>query len=73
VATAGVHLRYGFLAVRLVELGPDGAKFGPVGYELGLIYLAALTALALAAPTPWSIDAWRTSRRTWRSPGDSAS
>jgi putative oxidoreductase len=73
VATAGVHLRYGFLAVRLVELGPDGAKFGPVGYELGLIYLAALAALALAAPTPWSIDAWRTSRRTRRSPGDSAS
>lgn len=67
VAIVGVHLRYGFLSVRLAELGPGGAKFGPVGYELGVVYLAALVALALAKPTPWSIDGWRTSWRTRRS------
>jgi putative oxidoreductase len=62
IATAivGVHLRYGFLSVRLVELTPAGAKFGPVGYELGLVYLGALVALAASEPTPWSID------RRWR-------
>lgn len=63
VAIVGVHLRYGFLSVRLASLGPDGAKFGPVGYELGLVYLAALAALAVSDPTPWSIDGWRASRR----------
>ena len=73
VAIVGVHLRYGFLSVRLADLGPDGAKFGPVGYELGLVYLAALAALALAGPTPWSIDHWRTNGRSKRSPVESAS
>ena len=66
VAIVGVHLRYGFLAVRLASFGPDGAKFGPVGYELGLVYLAALVALAVSDPTPWSIDGWRASRRRER-------
>lgn len=65
IATAivGVHLRYGFLSVRLVELTHDGAKFGPVGYELGLVYLGALIALAASEPTAWSIDRWRAARR----------
>lgn len=55
-AIVGVHWRYGFSSVRLVELGHDGARFGPVGYELALVYLAALAALAVSEPTAWSID-----------------
>ena len=58
-AIVGVHLRYGFLSVRLAALTPEGARFGPVGYELGLVYLAALAALAASEPMPWSIDRWR--------------
>lgn len=65
IATAivGVHWQYGFLSVRLVEVTPDGARFGPVGYELGLVYIGALFALAASAPTVWSIDRWRHARR----------
>ncbi len=61
-AIIGVHLRYGFLSVRLVALTPDGARFGPVGYELGLVYVGALLALALGEPSAWSIDRWRARR-----------
>lgn len=58
-AIVGVHWQYGFSSVRLVEVTASGARFGPVGYELALLYLAALAALALGEPTPWSIDRWR--------------
>jgi putative oxidoreductase len=62
-AIVGVHLPYGFSSVRLVELTDAGARFGPVGYELPLVYVVALIALALAEPSPGSIDAWRARRR----------
>jgi len=51
-----VHLPYGFSSVRLVELTAAGARFGPVGYELALVYLVALAALAGSVPSPWSVD-----------------
>jgi hypothetical protein len=35
-----------------------GAQFGPVGYELNLLYLMALSVLFLSRPTPLSLDAW---------------
>lgn len=63
-----VHLRYGFSSVRLVELSHAGARFGPVGYEINLLYLGALVALAGAGPTPWSIDGWRRARLSRRQP-----
>jgi putative oxidoreductase len=58
-----VHLPYGFSSVRLKAIGATGAEFGPVGYELNLLYLAALVALAF--------HAWphRHSPRAARSPG----
>jgi putative oxidoreductase len=59
VAMFGVHLRYGFSSVRLLSLGPGGAQFGPTGYEIDLLYLAALATLALAGPTPLSLDRLR--------------
>lgn len=57
-AIVGVHLRYGFSSVRLTALTSAGAEFGPVGYELALVYLAGLVALACSGPSPLSIDRW---------------
>lgn len=60
MATAmfGVHLRYGFSSVRLKSVSAAGAVFGPVGYELNLLYLASLVALALGGSGPLSVDRW---------------
>jgi putative oxidoreductase len=54
-----VHLRYGFSSVRLEAVTASGARFGPVGYELSLVYLAGLLALALGGPGRLSVDKWR--------------
>jgi len=56
VAMITVHLPYGFSSVRLLSVSPSGAQFGPVGYELDLLYLTALVTLALQGPSPLSID-----------------
>ncbi|HTO96778.1 MAG TPA: DoxX family protein [Myxococcales bacterium] len=55
-AMLGVHLRYGFSSIRLKALSGAGAEFGPVGYELTLLYLAAILSLALGGPGPLSVD-----------------
>ena len=57
-----VHLPYGFFSVKLVEVSASGTKFGPVGYEVVLLYLAALAALAIGGPGPLSVDEWRVRR-----------
>jgi putative oxidoreductase len=62
VAMVTVHLPYGFSSVRLLSVSPSGAQFGPVGYELDLLYLTALVTLALQRPTPLSIDDLRRQR-----------
>jgi putative oxidoreductase len=56
VAMVTVHLHNGFSSVKLLNVSPSGAQFGPVGYELDLLYLAALLLLALQGPGPLSID-----------------
>ena len=56
VAIFTVHLPYGFSSVKLLSVSASGAQFGPVGYELNLLYLAALLILALQGPGPLSID-----------------
>jgi putative oxidoreductase len=55
-AMVTVHLPYGFSSVKLLSVSASGAQFGPVGYELDLLYLAALIVLALQGPGPLSID-----------------
>src|ERR1700741_1827034 len=42
VAIFTVHLPYGFSSIKLISVTPEGARFGPVGYETNLLYLAAL-------------------------------
>lgn len=56
VATSTVHLPYGFSAIKLMAVTDAGPKFGPPGYEVNLLYLACLAALALAGPGPLSLD-----------------
>jgi putative oxidoreductase len=55
-AMLGVHLQYGFSSVRLMAVTAAGATFGPVGYELNLLYIAGLLTLALAGPGNLSVD-----------------
>lgn len=61
-ALVTVHLPYGFFSVKLVEVTASGTKFGPVGYEVILLYLAGLAALAIGGAGPLSVDQWRARR-----------
>lgn len=51
-----VHLPYGFNSVKLLAITPEGPKFGPVGYEINLLYIACLAALVLGGSGPLSVD-----------------
>lgn len=64
VAMLTIHVHYGFSAVNTIGLTPTGPVFGPPGYEISLLYIAALLALALGGPTALSVDARRASSRT---------
>jgi len=52
VATLTVHLPYGFSSIKLLSVTAAGAQFGPPGYEVDLLYLAALV---LGGPGPLAI------------------
>jgi putative oxidoreductase len=56
VALFKVHLRYGFSSIKLIAVTAAGAKFGPVGYEVILLYIACLAALVLGGSGPLAID-----------------
>lgn len=58
-----IHLPYGFFSVKLVEVSASGTRFGPVGYEVILLYLAGLVALVAGGSGPLSVDAWRRGAR----------
>ncbi len=51
-----VHLPYGFSSIKLLAVTPTGAKFGPVGYEVILLYIACLAALVIGGSGPLAID-----------------
>ena len=58
-----VHRPYGFFSVELLAVSSTGTMFGPVGYEIILLYLAGLGALAIGGAGPLSVDRWRASTR----------
>ena len=63
VAMFTIHVHYGFSAVNTIGLTATGPVLGPPGYEINLLYIGALLALALTGPGALSVDAWLSSRR----------
>ena len=61
-----VHLPYGFSSVKLMAVTAGRAVFGPVGYEMNLLYVAGLLTLATNRPGVLSVDRYL---RRWRSRG----
>ena len=55
-AMFSVHFQYGFSSIRLKAVTAAGAEFGPIGYEMNLLYIAALLALALGGAGKFSVD-----------------
>ncbi len=66
VALVSVHLQFGFSSVKLMAMTAEGPKFGTIGYEVNLLYIAGLIALSLAAPTLFSVDAMLRKKRPVR-------
>lgn len=62
-ALVTVHLPYGFFSVKFAEVTETGIKFGSVGYEILLLYLAGLVALVLGGPGALSLERWLERRR----------
>jgi putative oxidoreductase len=58
VAIFTVHLPNGFSSVKLVAVTAAGPQFGPVGYEVNVLYLACLAALVFAGAGPFSLDSF---------------
>ena len=56
VAMFKVHLPYGFSSIKLLAVTATGAKFGPVGYEAILVYIACLISLVIGGSGPVAID-----------------
>ena len=63
VAMFKVHLQYGFSSIKLLAVTATGAKFGPVGYEVILLYIACLAALVMGGSGPFAIDGLVRKRR----------
>jgi putative oxidoreductase len=58
VAIFTVHLPNGFSSIKLQEITPTGAQFGPPGYETDLLYLACLVTLVVGGSGPLAVDGW---------------
>jgi putative oxidoreductase len=63
VAALTVHLPYGFNTIKLRAVTAAGPQFGPPGYELNLLYLAALATLVLGGAGPLALDGLMMTRR----------
>jgi putative oxidoreductase len=56
VAMFKVRLPYGFSSMKLLAVTAADAKFGPVGYEVNLLYIASLAALVMRGSGPFAVD-----------------
>lgn len=68
VAMFKVHLPYGFSSIKLLAVTATGAKFGPVGYEVILLYVACLAALVIGGSGPVAVDGLIRKRLEARTP-----
>ena len=57
-AMFSVHWQYGFSSVRLKAVTAAGAEFGPIGYEMNLLYIVSLFTLAAFGSGKLSFDYW---------------
>jgi putative oxidoreductase len=64
VAIFTVQGHYGFSSVNTIGLTASGPLFGPPGYEINLLYIAGLLALALSRPSALSLDQFLTRKKT---------
>ena len=55
--------RWALLPLRLIVGIASGPTFGPPGYEINLLYIAALLALMLAGASALSVDGWLAYRK----------
>jgi putative oxidoreductase len=63
VAMLTVHLQFGFSSIKLISATSAGLSFGKPGYELNLLYLGCLCALAMGGPGPIAFDTVMNKRR----------
>src|SRR5262245_31677205 len=68
VAVFTVHLPNGFSSIKLIAVTAAGPQFGPVGYEVNLLYLACLAALVLGGAGPFALDASLQTRKYEKPP-----
>ena len=68
-AMFSIHFQYGFSSVKLKAVTASGAEFGPIGYEMNLLYITGLLTLVLGGAGPLSIDHWLKMRRQSRKGG----
>lgn len=61
-AMFSVHFQYGFSSIRLKAVTASGAEFGPIGYEMNLLYIAGLLTLAMGGAGRWSVDRYLSAR-----------
>jgi len=62
IAMFKVHFAQGFNFMHVTGMTPQGMQFGMPGYEVNLLYIAMLLALALGGAGKWSVDERRASR-----------
>ncbi len=58
VASATVHLQYGFTSIKLMDVVAGVPKFGPPGVETDLLYVAGLVTLMFGGSGPFALDNW---------------
>ena len=58
VAMMTIQLKFGYSSVKTIGLSASGPIFGPPGYEINLLYIAALVALMCSGPGLLSVDQW---------------